>query len=111
MSMVSGAPSTGTVAMNFGAVSEAGGKLVTYSGALTQLLESLNVALNPVRDTWYVSGSSSGAQAQAAEENLRRTLLEMTQIIQNLGKLLGNSAMDASALDSALGNRFPGATR
>ena len=102
----SGAPSTGTVAMNFSAVDNAGGALVTYSGAIGEALRGLDTALGPVRETWYNSGSQSGMDAQTAETNLRRLLGEMTQIINNLGALLSRSAAEGAALDGALGRRF-----
>jgi hypothetical protein len=102
----SGAPSTGTVAMNFGAVDNAGGTLVTQSSAIAQALQSLDTALGPVRESWYASGSQSGADAQVAEVNLRKLLGEMAQIINNLGALLSRSAGEAAALDGALGQRF-----
>jgi hypothetical protein len=102
----SGAPSTGTVAMNFSAVDNAGGTLVSHSAAIAEALRALDTALGPVRETWYQSGSQSGMDAQTAEVNLRRLLGEMTQIINNLGALLSRSAGEAAALDGALGRRF-----
>ncbi|HEU5475323.1 MAG TPA: hypothetical protein VFV67_32170 [Actinophytocola sp.] len=104
----SGAPSAGTVAMSFGAVSGAGATLVTQSGAINGALESLDKALNPVRMTWYESGSSSGQEAQIAEVNLRKLLNDMTLIINNLGRLLDGTATEGAALDGALGQRFQG---
>lgn len=101
-----GAPSTGTVAMNFSAVDNAGGALVKYSGAIAESLRALDTALGPVRETWYNSGSQSGFDAQTAETNLRRLMGEMTQIINNLGALLSRSAAEGAALDGALGRRF-----
>jgi predicted trehalose synthase len=102
----SGSPSTGTVAMNFSAVDNAGGALVTHAGAIGQALQGLDTALGPVRETWYASGSQSGMDAQTAEMNLRKLLGEMAQIINNLGSLLSRSAGEAAALDGALGQRF-----
>lgn len=103
-----GAASAGTVAMNYGAVDNAGGTLVKYSGAIGVSLSDLNSALSPVRDTWYASGSQSGIDAQAAETKLRGLLNEMTQIIHNLGGLLSQSAMDGAALDGHLASKFQG---
>ncbi|MEV0051350.1 hypothetical protein AB0H34_12725 [Saccharopolyspora shandongensis] len=101
-----GGPSSDTVAMNFGAVDNAGGALVRYSGAIGNALGELDTALGPVRETWYQSGSQSGSDARIAEANLRGALGEMTQIINNLGSLLSRSAMDGAALDSALAGKF-----
>jgi uncharacterized protein YukE len=101
-----GGLSSGTVAVNFNAVGSAGSQLVTSAGAINGVLGDLDRALAPVRESWYNSGSASGAQAQNAEQNLRAALGEMSAIIQNLGNLLSNSAMEAAQLDSSLGNRF-----
>ncbi|MDA3642840.1 hypothetical protein LZ318_38040 [Saccharopolyspora indica] len=101
-----GGPSSDTVAMNFGAVDNAGSTLVRYSGSISTALGELDTALGPVRETWYQSGSQSGADARTAEANLRSALGEMTQIINNLGSLLSRSAMDGAALDNSLAAKF-----
>ncbi|MBE1485526.1 WXG100 family type VII secretion target [Plantactinospora soyae] len=106
MTAFGGGLSSGTVAVNFGAVGAAGDQLVNSAGAISGVLGDLDRALSPVRESWYNSGSSSGAQAQIAEQNLRAALTEMSTIIQNLGGLLKTSAAEAAQLDSSLGNRF-----
>jgi uncharacterized protein YukE len=103
-----GAASSGTVAMNYGAVDTAGNTLVKYSGAIGVSLSDLDSALAPVRETWYNSGSQSGMDAQVAETKLRGLLAEMNQIIHNLGGLLSQSAMDGAALDGHLATKFQG---
>src|SRR5262245_40761893 len=95
-------PSAGTVTMNYGAVSGAGEKLVQYGGEINNALQSLDTALGPVRETWYNSGSQSGVEAQAAESNLRASLVAIAEIIGRIGALLGNSAVEAADLDNAL---------
>jgi uncharacterized protein YukE len=101
-----GAASSGTVAMNYGAVDNAGGTLVKYSGAINVAMSDLNTALGPVRESWYASGSQSGMDAQQAETKLRQLLNEMNQIIHNLGGLLSQSAQDGAALDTHLAGKF-----
>lgn len=108
MTTQGGVPSAGTVAMRYEAVNAAGSSMFTYSKAIDEALHALHTALQPVRETWYLSGSASGLEAQQAEEALRATLAEMSQIITNLGGVLQNSAAQAAALDSALGQRMPG---
>jgi uncharacterized protein YukE len=103
---MAGGPSSGTVTMNYGAVSGAGEKMVQYGGEITNALQALNTALGPVRETWYNSGSTSGAEAQAAESNLRGALVGIAEIIGRIGQLLGNSAVSAADLDNSLGNGF-----
>ncbi|MCP2170155.1 WXG100 family type VII secretion target [Goodfellowiella coeruleoviolacea] len=102
-------PSAGTVAMNYAAVTTAGQSLVKYSGEISQSVSDLDTALGPVRESWYGSGSASGASAQVAEANLRRLLAEMSQIITNIGNLLSTSATDAAALDQSLTSKFASA--
>lgn len=99
-------PSAGTVTMNYGAVSGAGEKLVQYGGEINSALQALDTALSPVRETWYSSGSQSGVEAQAAETNLRASLVAIAEIIGRIGALLGNSAVEAADLDNALSNGF-----
>jgi uncharacterized protein YukE len=101
-----GAASSGTVAMNYGAVDSAGGSLVKYAGAINVALSDLDTALSPVRETWYRSGAQSGMDAQTAETKLRGLLAEMTQIVHNLGGLLSQSAADGAALDGHLASKF-----
>lgn len=104
--MTTGGISADTVTMNYGAVTGASQKLVQYSGEINNALQSLGTALGPVRETWYRSGSQSGADAQAAEGSLRGALVGISEIIGRIGSLLGNSAMEAADLDRALGNGF-----
>ncbi|TDV55000.1 hypothetical protein [Actinophytocola oryzae] len=98
--------SAGTVTMNYGAVTGASQKLTQYSGEINNALQSLDTALGPVRETWYRSGSQSGVEAQAAESSLRTSLVGMADIINRIGALLGNSAVEAADLDRSLGNNF-----
>jgi uncharacterized protein YukE len=98
--------SAGTVTMNYGAVTGASQKLVQYSGEINNALDGLDKALGPVRETWYASGSQSGVEAQAAESGLRSSLVAMSDIINRIGALLGNSAVEAADLDRSLGNNF-----
>ncbi|MEE6261335.1 hypothetical protein [Plantactinospora sonchi] len=108
MTTQGGVPSAGTVAMRFEAVNAAGGSMFTYSKAIDEALQALHTALQPVRETWYLSGSASGLEAQMAEEALRGTLAEMSEIIASLGGVLQNAAAQAAVLDRALGQRIPG---
>lgn len=101
-----GAASSGTVAMNYAAVDNAGSTLVKYAAAINGALSDLNTALGPVRKTWYASGSQSGNDAQIAETKLRGLLGDMAQIIHNLGGLLSQSAADGAALDGHLATNF-----
>jgi uncharacterized protein YukE len=104
--MTTGGVSAGTVTMNYGAVTGASQKIVQYAGEINNALQALDTALGPVRETWYHSGSQSGVDAQAAESSLRSSLVAMADIINRIGALLGNSAIEAADLDRSLGNNF-----
>jgi uncharacterized protein YukE len=104
--MTTSGVSAGTVTMNYGAVTGASQKLTQYSGEINNALQALDTALGPVRETWYRSGSQSGVEASAAETSLRSSLVAMSDIINRIGSLLGNSAVEAADLDRSLGNNF-----
>ncbi|KAA2266628.1 hypothetical protein F0L68_01600 [Solihabitans fulvus] len=87
--------------VEFGALQVSGESLAAKAKALNDYLEQLHQNLQPIKDTWYASGSAAGTAAQAAETRLRAATADIVNIIaQFSGKV-----HEAHDLQQALENR------
>jgi uncharacterized protein YukE len=90
--------------VEFAALRASADSLAAKSKALENALDQLSSNLQPIKDTWYASGSSAGESANQAETRLRQAANEIIGIIaQFSGKV--NEAHD---LQLALENKNAG---
>ncbi|WP_158888368.1 hypothetical protein [Amycolatopsis anabasis] len=89
------------VEVNFAALQHSSASLAAKAKALTQQLEQLQSNLQPIKATWYASGSSAGQAAEASETRLRAATAEIVGIIAQFG----GKVSEAHDLQHALENK------
>ncbi|GAB2751267.1 hypothetical protein [Amycolatopsis magusensis] len=89
------------VEVNFNALQFSSASLAEKAKQLTGQLETLQQNLQPIKATWYASGSSAGQAAEASETRLRQATADIVAIIAQFGGKVG----EAHDLQYALENR------
>ncbi|WP_033343210.1 WXG100 family type VII secretion target [Catenuloplanes japonicus] len=73
--------STDIISVDFGALDDASGALMAKAKDVSTAMTQLQASLAPIKETWYASGSSAGAAAEASETRLRGAIDEVVQVI------------------------------
>jgi uncharacterized protein YukE len=84
--------------VNFGALQNSAAALQAKAKALTDYLDQLSANLQPLKQSWYASGSSAGTAAEQAETRLRSAANDIVNIINQFG----GKVSDAHDLQYAL---------
>lgn len=92
------------VEVNFAALQHSSASLAAKAKTLTTQLEQLQANLQPIKATWYASGSSAGAAAESSETRLRQATADIVAIIAQFGGKVG----EAHDLQHALENKNTG---
>ncbi|AHH99421.1 hypothetical protein GCM10010174_20600 [Kutzneria viridogrisea] len=81
------------ISVDFAALQVSAQTLGMKAKALNEYLDQLHTNLQPIKATWYASGSSAGQAAEQAETRLRQATADIANIIaQFAGKV--NEAHD-----------------
>jgi uncharacterized protein YukE len=92
------------VEINFAALQHSAASLAAKAKALTSQLEQLQSNLNPLKASWYASGSAAGQAAEASETRLRQATSDIIAIIAQFG----GKVTEAHDLQHSLENRNQG---
>lgn len=84
--------------VNFAALQSSAAALQAKAKALTDYLDQLSSNLQPLKQSWYASGSSAGTAAEQAETRLRSAANDIVNIINQFG----GKVSDAHDLQYAL---------
>ncbi len=71
--------------VNFAALQASSASLSAKAKALTDYLDQLQQNLQPLKQSWYASGSSAGTAAEQSETRLRAAAADIVNIINNFG--------------------------
>ncbi|MGC7099843.1 WXG100 family type VII secretion target [Amycolatopsis lurida] len=94
------------VEVNFNALQFSSASLAEKAKQLTGQLETLQQNLQPIKATWYASGSSAGQAAEAAETRLRQATADIVAIIAQFGGKVGEAHDTQYALENRNTNYF-----
>ena len=89
------------ISVDFAALQVSSQTLTAKAKALQEYLEQLHTALQPIKATWYASGSSAGQAAEQAETRLRNA----TNDIANIVGQFGGKVLEAHDLQLAMENQ------
>jgi cob(I)alamin adenosyltransferase len=73
------------ISVNFAALQQGAASLTTKAKALTDYLDQLSQNLQPLKQSWYASGSSAGTAAEQSETRLRAAAADIVNIINGFG--------------------------
>jgi hypothetical protein len=73
------------ISVNFGALQNSAASLSAKAKALTDYLDQLSQNLQPLKQSWYASGSSAGTAAEQSETRLRAAAADIVNIINGFG--------------------------
>ncbi len=90
--------------VQFAALRSSADSLAAKAKALEDYLDQLSTNLQPIKDTWYASGSSAGEAANQAEVKLRQATNDIISIISQFS----GKVNDAHDLQLALENKNAG---
>ena len=89
------------MSVDFAALQVSSQTLAAKAKALQEYLDQLHTALQPIKATWYASGSSAGQASEQAETRLRNA----TNDIANIVGQFGGKVLEAHDLQLALENK------
>lgn len=90
--------------VQFGALRSSADSLAMKAKALDDYLDQLSANLQPLKASWYASGSSAGLAAEQSETRLRAAAAEISQIISTFSQ----KTNEAHDLQLALENKNAG---
>jgi len=96
--------SADVINVEFAALRASADSLSMKAKALTDYLDQLQQNLQPIKETWYASGSSAGGAAEQAETRLRAAANEIVNIINQFS----NKVNEAHDLQLQLENKNTG---
>ena len=73
------------ISVNFAALQASSASLTAKAKALTDYLDQLQQNLQPLKQSWYASGSSAGTAAEQSETRLRAAATDIVNIINGFG--------------------------
>jgi hypothetical protein len=73
------------ISVNFAALQASSASLTAKAKALTDYLDQLQQNLQPLKQSWYASGSSAGTAAEQSETRLRAAAADIVNIINGFG--------------------------
>lgn len=73
------------ISVNFAALQASSASLSAKAKALTDYLDQLQQNLQPLKESWYASGSSAGTAAEQSETRLRAAAADIVNIINSFG--------------------------
>jgi uncharacterized protein YukE len=73
------------ISVDFAALQVSSQTLAAKAKALQEYLDQLHTALQPIKATWYASGSAAGQAAEQAETRLRNATNDIANIIGQFG--------------------------
>jgi hypothetical protein len=74
-------PSADVINVDFASLLAAADSLSARAKGLQANLDSLQLSLAPIKETWYASGSSAGQAAEQCETRLRAAIADITMVI------------------------------
>lgn len=89
------------ISVDFAALQVSAQSLAAKAKALNDYLDQLHTNLQPIKSTWYASGSSAGQAAEQSETRLRNATTDIANII---GQFSGK-VYEAHDLQLALENK------
>ncbi|HEY3607747.1 MAG TPA: WXG100 family type VII secretion target [Pseudonocardiaceae bacterium] len=87
------------ISVNFGALQQGAASLTAKAKALTDYLDQLSQNLQPLKQSWYASGSSAGTAAEQSETRLRAAATDIVNIINSFGGKVTQAHDDQYALE------------
>lgn len=94
------------VSVQFGALEAAQVSLAEKAKTLTAHLEELAKSLQPVKETWYASGSEAGLTAEQSETRLRAAVAEIINTINKFSGKVGDAYALQRQLETTNTNYF-----
>ena len=85
--------------VNFEALHNAADSLSLRAKALEANMDTLVQSLNPIKQTWYASGSSAGQAAEQSETRLRAAIADITTVIAQFSAKVQEANVNQRALE------------
>ncbi|MEV6343718.1 hypothetical protein [Actinoplanes sp. NPDC051851] len=94
------------ITVDFAALQSASDQLSVKARALESTMDTLVQSLNPVKETWYASGSSAGQAAEQSETRLRAAIADVIGVIAQFSAKVAESRENQLLIENTNTGRF-----